>query len=223
MGKYYTGVGSRKTPKAILKLMYRIACELRELGWTLRTGDADGADAVFREGAGKLRQVFTAKDATPHACKIAKSFHPAWERCSPYAKKLHGRNSFQVLGRNLKTPSRFVICWTPDGCLDHEHRSIKTGGTGTAISIASVHKIPIFNLCRPDHLKRLLAFIDDAKTRYPIDAKVVQVQAPHFCAGLEIGKKFNKCAPILSYMKNWTLRDIHNYVTQKQWRLVKVA
>lgn len=226
--KYYTGVGSRETPQSILKVIYRIACNLRELGWILRTGDADGADAAFSEGAGKLKTVFTAKDATPHACRIAQRFHPAWNRCSQYAKKLHGRNSFQVLGRDLKTPSRFVICSTRDGATTHAERSIITGGTGTAISIASHYGIPVFNLARPEHLKRFLKFIDQAlpkENRSPLTTDLIQITAPHFCAGLELKKRpsFNKCAPIINYMKTWDWKRIKDYTATKGWSLVKVA
>jgi hypothetical protein len=42
---------------------------------------------------------------------IAKELHPAWERCSQGVKKLHTRNVYQLLGRDLNTPSKFVICY----------------------------------------------------------------------------------------------------------------
>jgi hypothetical protein len=59
----------------------------------------------------------------------------------------------------LISPVKFVICWTPDGAISHAGRSIRTGGTGTAISIASANQIPVFNLQRPEHLARLLDFV----------------------------------------------------------------
>ena len=40
----YAGIGSRKTPPDILKLMEEIAWRLRDLGWTLQTGACAGAD-----------------------------------------------------------------------------------------------------------------------------------------------------------------------------------
>lgn len=91
--------------------------------------------------------------------EIAKQFHPAWFRCNDYAKKLHGRNSFQILGLSLKEPSNFVICWTPDGCIDQETRTFRTGGTGTAISIASSYNVPVFNLKRKNHLNLILKYL----------------------------------------------------------------
>lgn len=144
--KYYTGVGSRQTPDFILSEMRKISYRLREEGFILRSGAAKGADKAFESGAGYLKEIYFASDATEEAEQIAKQFHPAWNKLSNYAKKLHARNVFQVLGKDLNTPSRFVLCWTPDGCESHKQRSIKTGGTGTAISIADYHNIKVINL-----------------------------------------------------------------------------
>lgn len=143
---YYTGVGSRKTPQDVLVLMQNIAKHLQTEGYTLRSGGAEGADLAFEAGAGLDKTIFYAKDATPQAEAIASQFHPAWNRCSAFAKRLHGRNSFQVLGNTLDVPSKFLICWTSDGCKRHVDRTINTGGTGTAISIADAYNVPVYNL-----------------------------------------------------------------------------
>ncbi len=143
--KCYTGVGSRSTPQFILHLMTQIAVRLSEAGYILRSGGAVGADTAFENGATE-KQIFHAKDATQAAMSIASLLHPAWNRCSAFAKKLHGRNAFQVLGSALNDPSEFLICWTPDGCIDHIGRAFKTGGTGTAISIAFTYGVPVHNL-----------------------------------------------------------------------------
>ena len=156
---YYTGIGSRKTPPEILTLMTAVAKKLKKAHWTLRSGGAVGADLAFQLGAGLNADIYRASDATPEACQIAQSFHPKWYNCSEYAKKLHGRNAFQVLGRDLQTPSNFVLCWTPDGCISHPTRTIKTGGTGTAISIAWANKIQVLNMRRDDHYQRVITFL----------------------------------------------------------------
>jgi hypothetical protein len=85
------------------------------------------------------KQIFTAQDAlfrddwAAHAAR----FHPAWDKCSPYAKRLHARNSAIMLGHDLGTPVNFVLCWTKDGGA--------TGGTGQALRIAAALGIPVFN------------------------------------------------------------------------------
>lgn len=146
MSRYYTGVGSRNTPPEIGSLMWEIAKLLQKEGFILRSGGAKGADSFFEGGAGIDKQIFYAKDADQAAMAIAAQFHPAWGACSDYAKKLHGRNAFQVLGLQLSVPSEFLICWTPDGCKSHATRTRATGGTGTAISIADAYGVPIYNL-----------------------------------------------------------------------------
>lgn len=133
-----------------------IARRLRALGYLLRSGDAVGADRAFAEGAGSAKQIFLPHDATDAAMKIAASVHPAWELCSDIAKRLHGRNAFQVLGKTLDDPSKFVICWTANG------QAI--GGTATAIRIAELHGIPVFNLHDPTALDRLALIVHENRT-----------------------------------------------------------
>lgn len=164
MAKFYTGVGSRKAPQNVLRTMQSLASKLQSLGFTLRSGGAQGSDSAFDSGtksAGRsaLKRIYHADQATEMAMSIASQFHPAWDRCSDYVQRLHGRNSFQVLGLNLDTPSKFLVCWTPDGCISHSERTIKTGGTGTAISIANHYGVPVFNLFRSNHLLRILNFL----------------------------------------------------------------
>jgi len=151
---FYTGVGSRQTPEDILELMTKIAKFLSKRNFILRSGGAKGADKAFEKGATN-KEIFYANDSTQESEEIAKRFHPAWHNCKEYARKLHGRNSFQVLGRDLNTPSKFLICWTRDGCTSHKQRTYKTGGTGTAISIADYYKIPIYNLAYEEIRKRI--------------------------------------------------------------------
>lgn len=47
---FYTGIGSRETPKEILQVMKAIAYVLYFQGWTLRSGGAPGADFAFEDG-----------------------------------------------------------------------------------------------------------------------------------------------------------------------------
>lgn len=159
--QYYTGVGSRNTPIEIIRVMADFSEYIANKGWILRSGGADGADKAFHRGHMRVRQdkkqIFVADDCTPEAMAIAAKFHPAWDRCSNYAKKLHGRNAMQLLGPWVEKPirSRFMICWTPDGCTSHVTRTIKTGGTGTAISIAEEYNIRIYNIRIPSQLAHI--------------------------------------------------------------------
>jgi hypothetical protein len=137
MTKYYAGIGARDTPKDVCFLMADLATRL-EHTHTLRSGGAQGADHAFELGSHGNCEIFRAEDATESSILHAKSFHPAWEKVTDFAKKLMGRNSQILLGRDLDVPVEFVICWTKDGMID--------GGTGQGIRIAKDLGIPVYNL-----------------------------------------------------------------------------
>lgn len=172
--KYYAGIGSRETPDDVLELMKHLASELANAGYTLRSGGADGADTAFEVGCKEAKgnmEIFLPwkgfnKNPSPHydipknAYTLAQKFHPAWFRLSPAAQKLMARNIQQVCGKNLDSPTQFVVCYTQDGCESHSTRTQKTGGTGQAISVASELLIPVFNLKNKDSMDRLTQFLD---------------------------------------------------------------
>ncbi len=153
---YYTGIGSRKTPDYALTAMWSIANSLASMGFILRSGGAKGADTAFEDGANALdtdKEIYLPwKDFNNNksmlilddminkeiAYKIAYKYHPNWMACNDTARAFHARNSYQVLGQDLNTPSSFVICWTPGNAV--------TGGTGQALRIAIDHNIPIMYL-----------------------------------------------------------------------------
>ena len=51
--KTYAGIGSRKTPNSILEEMTTLAKLLSNMGYTLNSGGAVGADTAFEQGADK--------------------------------------------------------------------------------------------------------------------------------------------------------------------------
>lgn len=168
MNRYYAGIGSRETPLDIQLIMTILAKHLEASGFILRSGGAPGADDAFEAGvqSDDMKEIFLPWSGfnnksssfcrpTKEAFKLAQQHHKAWMRLSLGAQKLMARNSHQVLGYDLKSPSGFVVCYTKDGCESHETRSRDTGGTGQALTIASLNGIPIFNLCNDDALARL--------------------------------------------------------------------
>ena len=170
MAKFYTGIGSRETPEEIYKIMTLIANKLEKEGWILRSGAAPGADTAFEEGVEKLKDIYlpwkgfnkstsNLYKISNEALKIASENHPGWEYLKSPVRKLMARNAYQVQGYNLNKNSAFLICWTPDGCENHETRTSKTGGTGLAISIASKLDIPIFNLKNKKSLERVMKLV----------------------------------------------------------------
>lgn len=162
MSLFYTGVGSRETPEIVLRQMRELATRLSLFGYTLRSGGADGADTAFERGvmngSPHIYLPWRGFNGHSHAHRdspareayvMAASVHPAWHRLQAGARALHARNCHQVLGDDLATPSRFLICWTQDGCEREEERTKDTGGTATAIVLACRHGVPVFNLRNP--------------------------------------------------------------------------
>ncbi len=161
--RVFTGVGSRRTPHEAGILMCAIAMKLSRVGWVLRSGAADGADLAFESGAltgESKKEIYlpypgfngSRSNLTrlpPECFEIASKVHPAWERCSDFARKAHARNACQVLGLDLKSPSSLLICWTPDGAIDAASAR-NAGGTRTAIVIANNNGVPVFNLQRSE-------------------------------------------------------------------------
>jgi hypothetical protein len=169
---FYAGIGSRQTPLPVLALMSAVAARLAAAGWTLRSGGADGADLAFEQGAGNgPKEIYLPwqgfngnasllSEIDDAAFELAAQYHPNWNRLKPSVRRLIARNGYQVLGRDLTTPVRFVLCWTPDGIISAQGRTAASGGTGQAIAIAADRGIPVFNLARPEHEARIRAFVN---------------------------------------------------------------
>jgi hypothetical protein len=161
---YYSGIGSRETPPAILAQFEQFAYIAANRGLILRSGGADGADSAFEQGAINARgmmEIFlpwkgfnnntsTLISPSADAYRLAATIHPAWNNLRRPAKLLVARNMHQVMGLSLKSPVKFVICYTSDGCESHETYGRQTGGTGSALKLASLNGIPIFNVANQD-------------------------------------------------------------------------
>lgn len=175
--KRYAGIGSRKAPGYILDLMVKLGCKLCDEGWQLSSGFADGSDKAFYNGAlksprfpevgavnylaGNTRDLpfvdpangfFNAKtfDNYEEAQQLALRARGSFEGLDEFGIALHSRNPYQVLGPDLKSPVRAVVCYAePIGT----GRRLK-GGTNTAFQIARDHGVPVINLYTPDGLER---------------------------------------------------------------------
>lgn len=82
----------------------------------------------------------TSLDNYKDALKIASEVHPNWKACKPYVRSLHARNVYEVLGKDLATPSKGVLLYAKPT------QSGVKGGTNTAFQLAKRHNIPTFNL-----------------------------------------------------------------------------
>ena len=180
--RYYTGVGSRESPAVILDLMQEVAFKLASEGYILRSGGADGADLAFQKGWQRgndelwpTAEIFIPWDGfngfshgqdgvvytlnkmsnSQQAERIASEIHPVWDRLSRGAKALHTRNIYQVLGKTLDEPSRFLICYAKPT------KTGVSGGTNTAVQIALQHNVPVFNLWNQDVVERFEKYVQN--------------------------------------------------------------
>lgn len=145
--KSYAGIGARSTPQDVLFEMSKIGARLEAMGWTLRSGGAKGADKAFEKFVAPVnKQIYTVHDNTKESLEMAKKFHPAPHRLKGHGLHLMARNSFQVLGPDLSSPSEFVLCWTPNG--------LPVGGTSQAIRIAESYGVPVYNLAKQEDRKQ---------------------------------------------------------------------
>lgn len=167
--KYFAGVGSRETPINVLNTMSFIAFINEKHGYILRSGGAEGADAAFAKGCSLENQEIYVPwknfNKVPNGIYegnvkegeiVASEIHEAWHRCSHGAKKLHTRNTFQVLGPNPISnpiPVDFVVCYTKGG--------LDIGGTRTAIMLAKRNNIPVFNLGIYDYVDKPTERVED--------------------------------------------------------------
>lgn len=149
---YYAGIGARDTPPLICSYMEQIGSWLAEEGWILRSGGADGADRAFEKGcdlAGGRKEIFLPEKGyngnsselfTPPetAFQLIDEIWEDLKNRTPLVRALFARNCLQILGSDLDSASRVVICWTRNGTA--------VGGTGKAIQIAELYKIPVINL-----------------------------------------------------------------------------
>jgi hypothetical protein len=152
--KFYAGIGSRRTPDNVLRIMEHFGSSLSS-AYVLRSGGADGADSAFERGCDSesgVKEIYLPwynfnyktgivvhnKSVLDKADQIVQRLHPKYRSLSIGARKLHIRNCFQILGADLKTPVDFVLCWYPD--------SFPSGGTATAVNLAHRLKIPVYVL-----------------------------------------------------------------------------
>lgn len=170
INKIYTGIGSRNIPSKYRDRIYILAELLNKLGYTLRSGGADGSDSYFEEKAGNNKEIYlpwknfnnskSSLFTIPNLAKVLAEFHhPNYVYLKESVKKLMNRNILQVIGKTLNTPSDFVICYTEDGCERAILRTYKTGGTGLAISLADTIGVTVYNIKNDDSYDELITYI----------------------------------------------------------------
>lgn len=158
-------------PETTLELIRRLGAYVTNLGYGISSGDAVGVDRAAWEGAltspkyaqvgsriylvnfegtravrAKLDSNFidasTLTEVESTAAALVSELVPHFDKMdNPYFKSLHVRNSYQILGSDLKTPVKAIFYYSePVG--EPELEFVK-GGTNTALQIAKHANVPI--------------------------------------------------------------------------------
>lgn len=175
--RVYTGIGSRDVPEDVYKLLQALGRKLATRGYALRSGGAMGCDTAFYEGCkevGGMSTIFVPwsgfnnlfgenivslsdmpQSLVYRAEWEARQIHPVFDRLTQGAKKLHTRNVFQALGEDLGKPSDFLVCYAP--VMGNTVR----GGTKTAVELAKVYGVPVYNVFDSKDRLRVELFVQD--------------------------------------------------------------
>lgn len=155
------GIGSRETPADILLIMEKVGVYVASKGYTLRSGNATGADQAFARGVNRVDPSrlelhlpwntynkeaivpgnIIIEQIDPSYMEIARKYHPNWAALKQGGRSMMARNIGIVTGVVQ------VICW-----MDPQ----KHGGTGQGVRYAAANKIPVINLFYPDKLQKVL-------------------------------------------------------------------
>lgn len=191
----YAGIGSRETPDYEYKLQRSLSNILTELGYGLSSGGCPkGGDIASFQGAYQHKTfdksnhriylswngmselyhdpaigIYDAQRFANYeeASAIGLATRGSWNGLGRGGIAHHTRNVYQILGDDLCTPVKFVLCWAiPVG----KAGQVK-GGTGTAVKLALSRGIPVWNLYHAeyrDRVEQLLLSIKLHRTRTPL-------------------------------------------------------
>lgn len=105
---------------------------------------------VWHDGINYFTFINFDKKIQEKATKLAASVNEHWDKCTEWARLLLSRDVCQVMGQDLKTPSKFVLVWTPEAA--------EVGGSRIAIRIAKKNKIPVYNIADTKQLDKFREF-----------------------------------------------------------------
>jgi len=158
--KYATCVGSRNISSDEELIAIEVGKKLAEKGYTIRSGNAGGADIAFQQGAihyGKdMTEVFLPWNGfnkpyignayTPSDEYLAYAVGQLEQSVMPWVRntkqavqKLHGRNYYQVYGMDNQVSD---VCFY----ISDEDNGNVQGGTRTAVELCRINNVPCYNL-----------------------------------------------------------------------------
>lgn len=178
MIKAYAGIGSRSITDSERQLMIRIGVFMRNLGYVLYSGNAQGSDDSFQIGAdGKcvsfhpwkgyntvLRsKVIKCFDISPEAYKSVSKHHPRGSKLSATVQRLMARN-YQIICGVHQLPQVDMVIY----CANEDSDGVK-GGTGQGVRIATALGIPTINIRKDDWKDKMKMYCTKSESHPEID------------------------------------------------------
>lgn len=175
MKRYWTGVGSRNVPDDVVKWLVTTAKIMNEIGFTLRSGGAEGSDTIFADqmdkgltqiwhpwkGFGKRNGAYNSVVISDRSFAEARDFYlesgiiPWFDKMKQGAQKLHARNYYQVVGKRLLGEPLSEVCIY---YVEMDKNLEPKGGTRSAVMVARHYGVPCYNLGIQGDRDRLDAF-----------------------------------------------------------------
>ena len=146
----------------------------------------ESTDLVYEDRFPNANRKYLGNSRKDTAAKLVEELHPNGKRLKEgIVKNLMARNAFQVFGKELNSPSDFLLVWTPindkgEVVTEHNQRAydkdkkakledgvptFDTGGTGQAISYASLKGIPVINMADPKWEEQLNEVLEANKDK----------------------------------------------------------
>lgn len=172
--QFYVGCGSSSTPEIIVRMMRALSGVMSDKGVTLRTSEHSDADQAFIRGSkGKFYTFLPFSDPEIHSVwgipsdvgpnsayvAFARKLVPGFVMLPIEEKRWEIVANSLVYGSSGTDKARMLICWTEDGAVCPSEFTPNTGHVARYIKVAHAAGVPIFNLQRPDHLKKLMGWL----------------------------------------------------------------
>lgn len=168
--KAYAALSNKNAPEEVVETMRRLVHKLNDEGYTLRTAGNEGPEESLEaqteqkevhipwKGFNNRESRFNRNDN--NAIEIVQAFHPTFASLKPAVQAIIARSAHVILGKDLRSPVRFLVCWSEDGLENAKDRSIKSGYMGMPVAVANSLSIPVFNLKNADATTRLRNFLN---------------------------------------------------------------
>ncbi len=165
----YGILGNKDPEQNTIEAFQRIIRKLESNGFIARTGGMDGIEELVERVALNHElylpwKGFASKESkytynNPLVQGMAKKFHPSWDTLKPPHQAFLSKGVRVLTGQNCNSLALFLVCWSKDGVENVKDKTFESGNVGHAVAVAAAHRIPVFNLAKPDAEQRLYNFL----------------------------------------------------------------